>query len=278
MFGSEFKNRSSRSEDFKEGFYRRSILFSANRYEVWEAGKCIDSGEKDVEVKGIANDSQITFVLSGADGLPLAKRFSFGYSNRDADVLSDRIQYMIPTKNGGNYPAICNLFTDRDNSIKYVRFATLGPAGFKLIEFYGTQIIGGVITDDGADEDDGYGWDDKESIPELVKINKQVRKHFWNMFSENDDDDNKFRWDGVFDLLENALFYTWEELGCGHHTDFYEEGDSMFGYLMFLGGAKERISALLELLENQSPFEVCRDDLQVTERFLSVFRKVLKKL
>lgn len=129
-------------------FYRKNIIYSADRYEIWEAGKCLDSGMCAATIKSIASDNKIKFVIEGIEGLPLSPVATFFYQDSSAEILHDRIQY-FDLNNSGRIPSVCNFFpTDDGEDIAYIRFAVAGNIGYKIIEFYGhVTRIGGVIDD-----------------------------------------------------------------------------------------------------------------------------------
>ena len=79
----------------------------------------------------------------------------------------------------------------------------------------------------------------------------------------------------LFNIIKNALYYCWEKLGCGHHSDFWKEGDSMFDYMMFELGPEERINAIINLLEESSPFAPIERNSAITNALLSIFRRVV---
>lgn len=106
----------------------------------------------------------------------------------------------------------------------------------------------------------------------------KVQDQFWEAGARSDDMSKQIEFDDMFNIIKNALYYSWEKLGCGHHSDFWKEGDSMFDYMMFELGPKERIEAIINMLETSSPFALVERNSAITNGLLSVFRKVVSRL
>ena len=117
--------------------YRTSIHYLADSYEIFEGGKRLDAGVCNVDIRGIAKQTEIKFVLTGAESFPLASVFLFPFSTPEAELLPDRIAYMkMFVPDGKNEPMVCHLFLKGDK-LDFIRFAVMGMNGFKLFEFKG---------------------------------------------------------------------------------------------------------------------------------------------
>ena len=117
--------------------YRANIHYIADSYEIYEGGKRLDAGVCNVDIRGIAKQGEIKFVLTGAESFPLASVFLFPFSSPEAELLPDRIAYMkMFVPDGRNEPMVCHLFLKGDD-LDYIRFAVMGMNGFKLFEFKG---------------------------------------------------------------------------------------------------------------------------------------------
>ena len=120
--------------------YRANIHYIADSYEIYEGGKRLDAGVCNVDIRGIAKQGEIKFVLTGAESFPLASVFLFPFSSPEAELLPDRIAYMkMFVPDGRNEPMVCHLFLKGDD-LDYIRFAVMGMNGFKLFEFKGRLI------------------------------------------------------------------------------------------------------------------------------------------
>lgn len=125
-------------------------------------------------------------------------------------------------------------------------------------------------------ESRAVGNPEAQRIIQLVEVVDKVQSQFWEACSRTGDNTKKFQLHELFNVIKNALYYSWEKLGCGHHSDFWEEGDSMFDYMMFEMGPEERIEAIINMLEESSPFAIVEKNSAITNGLLSVFRKVVR--
>ena len=125
-------------------------------------------------------------------------------------------------------------------------------------------------------ESNAVGNPEAQRIIQLVEVVSKVQSQFWEACSHTGVNTQKFQLHELFNVIKNALYYSWEKLGCGHHSDFWEEGDSMFNYMMFEMGPEERIKAIINMLEESSPFALVERNSAITNGLLSVFRKVVR--
>ena len=126
--------------------YRASIHYLADSYEIYEDGKRLDAGVCNVDIRGIAKQSEIKFVLTGAESFPLTSVFVLPFSSPEADLLPDRIQYFKMFAPRGNEPMLCHIFL-KGEEIDFIRFAIMGMKGFKLFEFKGRLLEDDNIED-----------------------------------------------------------------------------------------------------------------------------------
>lgn len=112
-------------------------------------------------------------------------------------------------------------------------------------------------------------------IKQLVDVVNKVQKQYWEAGQHFNNTEKQVQFHSLFELIKNALYYSWEKFGYGNHSDFWNEGDSMFDYLMFEMGPEERINAIIQILEQSSPFAPIERDSAITNDLLSVFNKVL---
>ena len=112
-------------------------------------------------------------------------------------------------------------------------------------------------------------------ISQLVEVVDKVQSQYWEAGAKSGNLDMQMQYHNLFNIIKNALYYCWEKLGCGHHSDFWKEGDSMFDYMMFELGPEERINAIINLLEESSPFAPIERNSAITNALLSIFRRVV---
>ena len=118
--------------------YKNNFRFIANRYEEWQAGRCISHGPIRTEILAEVSENSIHFELNEIDELRILQSFDFMCSDAASAILRDRVQYSNATSDFNPIvPIVCHLFYSGDR-IEYVRFAMTNPD--RLIEFYGDMI------------------------------------------------------------------------------------------------------------------------------------------
>ena len=113
--------------------FLKPFAFNVIRYEEWQDQRCVNSGKLSARVYATAANGFMSFSLEGCSNLRIGTDFYI--STRQADILSDRIQYgVLPDSMTGPspiLPIVCNIFNNRT----CIRFAMLDP--LRIIEFYG---------------------------------------------------------------------------------------------------------------------------------------------
>ena len=79
----------------------------------------------------------------------------------------------------------------------------------------------------------------------------------------------------MMEIFLNPLYLAWQVYEYGWHSDFWKEGESMFGFMMFEVRAEEIINQLINVLETQSPFSLLERDGVITKGLLKVYRHFL---
>lgn len=119
-------------------FYKTNFVFVANRYEEWQAGRCISKGQIQTEIIAEVSDDSIHFELDDIGEIRMLKSFDFDIYGEDSCILPDRIQYSHGTSDFNPIvPIICHIFYS-GNDMQYVRFAMTNPD--RLVEFYGSLV------------------------------------------------------------------------------------------------------------------------------------------
>ena len=428
--------------------YKSNFRFVAERYEEWQAGRCISQGAIDTVITAEVSGNSIYFELDDVEDLRILKHFNFDCGDANYAILGNRIQYVHATSDCNPIvPIVCHIFYS-GNIIEYVRFAMTNPD--RIIEFYGKMVELGQqstgqlacpntkkpikadeIMEELADygmlnvdammeravelyngnaqidsiesveaiaeslklfveicnlekeqmENDGmeysllmpkilmyiaicnysigninqayhvakkalneidvvekksiisgipretYGEStlkelikiiedqhlenvDKDmdaddvdetevdlenlhnllhkmnreaiaannpeahNIMQLVEVVNEIQRKIWDAGKNSGNLEQQIQMHSLFNIIKNALYYSWEKLGCGYHSDFWNEGDSMFEYMMFEMEAEERINAIIDMLEKSSPFVMLERNSAITNGLLSVFRKM----
>lgn len=121
-----------------EKFFNTNFVFIANRYEEWQAGRCISQGPIQTQIVAEVSGNQIHFELDDIGNIKMLTSFDFEMPSREYCILQDRIQYIHDTSDFNPIvPIVCNLFYKGD-TMEYVRFAMTNPD--RLVEFYGSLV------------------------------------------------------------------------------------------------------------------------------------------
>lgn len=89
------------------------------------------------------------------------------------------------------------------------------------------------------------------------------------------DAEHLFQISQMMEMFLNPLYLAWQVYEYGWHSDFWKEGESMFGFMMFEVRAEEIINQLINVLETQSPFSLLERDGAITKGLLKVYRHFL---
>lgn len=121
--------------DWREGLFKKSFCFLAERFEEWSGGRMISSGQVDFTLNFIANQDSIRVRIPNGKSFRMHEDVAFSFLG--SRILSDRLQYV--NSNGDmkdpTCPFVLHVFSSDDGKEDCVRFAMTGPD--RLIEFYG---------------------------------------------------------------------------------------------------------------------------------------------
>jgi hypothetical protein len=115
-------------------------------------------------------------------------------------------------------------------------------------------------------------------IKNLIKAISDIQQKYSDFADQRADNDftlQVFQFNKMLDMYKNPLLMAWQVYNYGWHSDFWEEGDTMFDYMMFSVNAEEIIKELIKTLENQSPFAQMERFSAITNGLLHVYRHVL---
>ena len=114
----------------------------------------------------------------------------------------------------------------------------------------------------------------KRLIEAISNIQEQHSK-----FAENSDDSDivmrVFQFNQFLEMYKNPLLMAWQIYKYGWHSDFWEEGHSMFDYMLFETQAREITGELIKTLEENSPFAQFERCSLITNGLLHVYRHLL---
>ena len=116
-----------------------------------------------------------------------------------------------------------------------------------------------------------------DEIKTLISSIKRVSDRIWkeNEINPHASLEETLQFTQMFEMFLNPLYMAWQVYHYGWHSDFWKEGDSMWGYMMFEVKAEEIIPKLIEVLETQSPFTAFEIDGSITNGLLKVYRHLI---
>ena len=116
----------------------------------------------------------------------------------------------------------------------------------------------------------------KEKIKDLINKISTLQSNVREMKTQLSDSDSAVYLIETFENFKMPLYYAWRGYKYGWHTDFCEEGDSLFPFMLFERDIKGNIQKLINILHTQSPF--AQDGSMLTESLISVYQKFLQDL
>lgn len=124
----------------------------------------------------------------------------------------------------------------------------------------------------------GYTKPSSNDIEGLITVISNIQDEFWEIGEKTRNPMLALQNNQMLDMFKNVLFFGWEKYEYGWHSDFWEEGDSMIGYMMFELEADKIITDLIEVLVTESPFRMLEVDGKITSSLISVYRAILQDL
>ena len=114
-----------------------------------------------------------------------------------------------------------------------------------------------------------------DEIKTLIESIRKIKNLAWGRNSGVQDMEQAFQFSQMLEMFLNPLYMSWQVYEYGWHSDFWEEGEPMFTYMMFEVRAEEIINTLINVLESQSPFAQLEHNGAITKGLLKVYRHVL---
>ena len=82
----------------------------------------------------------------------------------------------------------------------------------------------------------------------------------------------------TLEAFKIPLCFAWQGYKYGWHTDFSEEGDSLFPFMMFEMELKKNTKELIDLLRTQSPFASIERNSAITNSLISIYTTFIKDI
>ncbi|MFR9502043.1 MAG: hypothetical protein SNJ28_05915 [Rikenellaceae bacterium] len=261
----------------KESIFRKNISFTANRYEEWQQGMCISSGNISTTIIAEVQSDKIHFVLDDVGSIRMNKQST--YLLAASTILADRIQYANSSDFDPNTPIICHIFFE-GGKVSYIRFAMTNPD--RIVEFYGelnsvSEPKSTSCYNKDTKEVDNQGVS-KEQIKSMIDVISHIQENFTRIGEQNGDALQSFQLNKLLDQFKLPLLFAWQRYKYGWHSDFWEEGESMIEYMLFEADVENSISKLQEILYSASPFKMIERDGLITKGLLIIYSQILSDL
>lgn len=117
----------------------------------------------------------------------------------------------------------------------------------------------------------------KANIEDLVKTIREIQSIF-NEYGNKTGNVDMFITANGLELFLNPLYYAWEKLKYGRHTDFMKEGDTLFGYMMFELDVYKNVQNVIKCLEDGSPFAKIEIEGKITNALLNAYNTIIEKI
>ena len=253
-------------------FYKTNFRFVANRYEEWQAGRCISNGSISTVIVAEVRGNKIHFELDGIGGIRMIKSFDFDIYGEDYCILQDRIQYSCGTDDYNPIvPLICHIFYS-GSTMQYIRFAMTNPD--RLVEFYGNLVECGQPRIGHISEvktDNNLSRPAKEVIKTMIETISHVQDQFDRVAEQMGDPMRGLQMRHGLEQFKFPLFYAWQGYKYGWHTDWCKEGDSLFPFMMFEADMAMNTQNLLEMLQTESPFAGIERNSAITNTLIAIY-------
>lgn len=118
----------------------------------------------------------------------------------------------------------------------------------------------------------------KELIKKMIDTISQVQSIFMKTAERLGSNVNGFQIKESLETFKMPLYFAWQGYKYGWHTDFCEDGDSLFPFLMFEARMKEMTIDLIEMLRTESPFAGVERNSMITNTLISIYTTFVNDL
>jgi hypothetical protein len=111
----------------------------------------------------------------------------------------------------------------------------------------------------------------KQQIKLMIETISHVQEQFVKTAERLGDSMRGFQIKQSLEAFKLPLFFAWRGYKYGWHTDWCEEGDSLFPFMMFEADLKKNTQDLIDLLRTQSPFAQIERNSMITNTLISIY-------
>ena len=118
----------------------------------------------------------------------------------------------------------------------------------------------------------------KKELKMIIELISKYQKNYSEIEGDQAEEMNAFEIIEGLDMYKNPLLFAWEKYKYGWHSDFWEEGESMFEYMDFEMNINEILQILVSSLKNDSPFKMVDEDFNLTQSLLRIYTSLQEML
>lgn len=118
----------------------------------------------------------------------------------------------------------------------------------------------------------------KQQIKQMIETISHVQEQFVKTAERFGDSMRGFQIKQSLETFKLPLFFAWRGYKYGWHTDWCEEGDSLFPFMMFEADLKKNTQELIGLLQTQSPFAQIERNSMITNTLISIYTAFINDL
>ena len=112
----------------------------------------------------------------------------------------------------------------------------------------------------------------------MINTISQVQSLFMKTAERLGSNVNGFQIKESLETFKMPLYFAWQGYKYGWHTDFCEEGDSLFPFMMFEARMREVTMDLIEMLRTESPFAGVERNSMITNTLISIYTTFVNDL
>lgn len=117
----------------------------------------------------------------------------------------------------------------------------------------------------------------QKQIKDLIEIISNIQKGIMNAPNLGEQE-TRYRFKLYLDTFKFPLYFAWRGYGYGWHTDFCEEGESLFPYMVFESDLRKNTQDQLDTLKTNSPFAHFEPNSEITNMLIAIYSTFIKDI
>lgn len=118
----------------------------------------------------------------------------------------------------------------------------------------------------------------KQQIKNMIETISHVQEQFTKAAERVGDSIRGLQIRQFLETFKLPLFFAWRGYKYGWHTDWCEEGDSLFPFMMFEANLTKNTQELINTLRTQSPFAQIERNSMITNSLISIYTAFINDL